>query len=186
MAQHGASNWRRTSKVQLMRSCKRLCAWQKSCHSNESKNWLEKSDMQQQQSQREIFWWRQWKNSAGETANSLVEIFPSCKASIPRLENAAEGSCTWTNNGKGIGHGRPRISGLGRCICRGCWRRLDNRKICTGPNNLSLGTAKKSAGQADNANKLRGGLRYKLSINGRKASGMACVGRNIWHRKTLI
>ena len=62
-----------------------------------------------------------------------MEIFLSWKAGIPRLEKAAEGSCTWTNNRKGVGHGRLRIYGLSRCVCRGRWRRLATRKDALEP-----------------------------------------------------
>ena len=59
-------------------------------------------------------------------------------------------------------------------------------KKCTGTNNLALGISKEIAGQADHANKPRGVLGYKRSVNGRKASSMACVGRNSWHQKPLL
>ena len=57
-------------------------------------NLIGKSDMQQQQSQQEKIDDVNLKNPAGETANSSVEIFISCKAVIPILEKAAEVSCT--------------------------------------------------------------------------------------------
>ena len=60
---------------------------------------------------------------------------------------------------------------------------MANSKICTGTNNLALVMAKAIVGQADNSGKPRGGLGYKISINCRKDSGMASVGRNSWHKK---
>ena len=40
---------------------------------------------------------------------------------------------------------------------------------------------KKLRGRLITPNKARGGLGYKKSRNGRKVSGMACVGRNSWN-----
>ena len=90
--------------------------------------------------------WCQLKNTAGETANSLLEIFPSCKAGIPGLEDAAEGGCKWINNIRGVFHGRPWIYGMSRCIRRGCWRWLDTKKRCTETKNLAFGMTKEIAG----------------------------------------
>jgi hypothetical protein len=44
--------------------------------------------------------------------------FPVGKASFSGLEDAAQGSSTRTNDGKGIGHGRPGIPRVGRCFRR--------------------------------------------------------------------
>ena len=44
----------------------------------------------------------------------------------------------------------------------------------------------RNAGQDDNDDKPREGLGYKRSVNSRKASGMACIGRNSSHQKALL
>ena len=78
--------------------------------------------------------------------------------------------------------GYPQISRLGRCIWRGCWKRLATRKIYTGTDDFVLGIAKEIAGQTNHTDKPKGGLGYKQSGNGRTDYGIDIVGRNHWHQ----